>query len=124
MSTPNDTELLFAYNADSGLGNALVDYGKKYLQPSKYDCQLCMVTYGPFGMKSDWKKFVKTLPAPAVFLHKDELRDKYPAIDIALPAVVTVKAGKLDRVLLDRSEFQNISSLDDLKQLLAEKLLP
>jgi len=63
----SNSKLLFIYNADSGIANALIDQGKKYLTPSEYACQLCMVSYGPLGMRKDWKKFVKRLPYEIVF---------------------------------------------------------
>lgn len=67
----SEKEIIFVYNADGGIGNALLDYGKKYIQPDKYDCQLCMVTYGALGMKKDWKIFTSSLSYQVKFLHRD-----------------------------------------------------
>lgn len=108
------SKLLFIYNADSGMINALMDQGKKYLTPSEYACQLCMVSYGPFGMRKDWKKFTKELPYEIEFLHKDELQNTYPTIETSLPAMVLLSNENAD-VLLDKEDFNTIVSLDDLK---------
>lgn len=107
-------QLLFIYNADSGKGNALLDYGKKYITPNRYDCQLCMVSYGPFGMKQDWKSFVADLPLDVVFLHRNEYTQKYPKSDISLPALI-YEADDQHQVLMQADDFDTINSLDDLQ---------
>lgn len=108
------SKILFIYNADSGFTNALIDQGIKYLTPDKYECKLCMVSYGPVGMRKDWKRFIKDLPYNVEFLHRDELQNAYPRINTSLPAVVLVSSGKT-RVLLKKEDFDHISSVDGLK---------
>ncbi len=113
MSKP-EQKILFIYNADSGFANALIDQGKKYLTPSQYACQLCMVSYGPLGMRKDWKKFVSSLPYEVVFLHKDELSVRYPNVKTSLPAMVLLVKDRAT-VKLDGSDFESIDNLDQLK---------
>ncbi len=108
--------LLFIYNANSGAMNGLLDYGKKYLNPSEYDCQLCMLSYGPFGMKKDWKKFTSSLPYPVNFLHIDELKSQYSFIKTNFPALVLLSENQQYSVLIDSNEFKDIQTLDDLKK--------
>ena len=43
---PSRVELLFVYNADTGLFNTVADAAHKILSPSTYSCNLCKVTYG------------------------------------------------------------------------------
>lgn len=112
--TKFNQKLLFIYNADSGIANALIDQGKKYLTPSEYACQLCMVSYGSFGMRKDWKKFTKELPYEIVFLHRNELEESYPSIKTSFPAVILIDRDKT-KILLSAEDFKNIASLDDLK---------
>lgn len=69
--------LLFIYNADSGLGNALLDAAHKVLKPATYDCQLCALTYGTFREKRDWKAFREGSNVIMEFLHKDEFLKMY-----------------------------------------------
>jgi len=116
-TTKNQPTLLFVYNANSGPGNALLDYGKKYLAPSKYDCQLCMLSYGPFGMKKEWRQFTSDLPYLTEFLHKDELKNGYPDVDVELPAIVLVdKSNKKPEILISSHQFSRITGLSGLKK--------
>ena len=117
----SNQKIIFVYNAESGIANALLDYGKKYIQPDKYDCQLCMVTYGALGMKKDWKGFVKSLPYPTRFLHKDEFLKQYRNKEITFPTVLLQKDNQL-KVLLGAKDFANINNLESLKQTLKQKL--
>lgn len=82
------SRLVFVYNADSGLFNALADWAHKILSPQTYACRLCAVTYDNFGMRREWKQFVQSLGVPVEFLHRDELRRKYGVTDVPLPAVL------------------------------------
>lgn len=106
--------LLFIYNADNGFGNALLDFGRKYIQPSSYDCQLCMLSYGPLGVKKEWEQFIGTLPFKTVFLHRNEFLEQYTHIDVSLPAVVQLKENNGYRILIDATEFKRIDSLESL----------
>ena len=112
----NNKKLVFVYNANSGKTNAVLDYGKKYLNPSEYDCQLCMVSYGPLGMKKDWNKFVQNLPLPTEFLHKDEFEQKHPKLDITYPSLVLMQKDSHEVIMNDK-DFDKVKTLDDLKQL-------
>ena len=106
--------ILFVYNADSGLSNALFDYGKKYIAPSKYDCQLCMISYGPFGMKKDWKSFVGSLPYRVEFLHRDEFIKDFPKSRTTMPVMIVID-NSTARTLINSTDFANIHNLKELK---------
>ena len=109
-------QLIFIYNADSGLINALLDYGKKYIQPDKYECQLCAVTYGPFGMKNDWKKFFKQLHTDVEFLHRDEYVAAHPDSTIdQYPTMLGIDNAGEHKILISKTDFEKIKSLEDLK---------
>ncbi len=43
--------LVFVYNANSGLLNALLDMGHKVVSPRTYPCSLCALTYGSLGLR-------------------------------------------------------------------------
>jgi len=116
------TELLFVYNADSGLLNAAVDYFHKILSPSTYPCSLCAITYGNQGMRPDWKEFVIQLPVQSTFLHRDELRKKYPELaQYPLPAAFRRDAGGPWRLFLTSFELDH-SNLPALMQLVRSQL--
>jgi hypothetical protein len=115
-------QLLFVYNADSGAANMLMDYGKKYITPNKYDCQLCMVSYGAFGMKKDWKKFVNSLPYISIFLHRDEFEKNYPDKTIKYPSVQLVEESGFTTIL-DAEDFESIKDLHTLIRVVKQKLI-
>ncbi len=70
-------KLIFIYNADSGLGNALLDGAHKILNPSTYSCSLCKLTHGPLRERDVWKKYRVSNETPMIFLHKDEFEKEY-----------------------------------------------
>lgn len=123
MTTPALTPtLVFVYNADSGPLNALLDFGHKLVSPSTYPCSLCALTYGPFGMKREWRAFTQELGLPLEFLHADELRTRYGAQQAALPAVFLKGEGL--EPLLTRPDLDRCRTLDDLKALVTQTLTP
>lgn len=63
--------LVFVYNADAGLANALLDWGHKLVSPSTYACSLCGRSYGHLGMRAVWRDFVASLPLPVTFTYRD-----------------------------------------------------
>ncbi len=70
-------EMIFVYNADSGLGNVLLDGAHKILDPATYACSLCRLTHGAFRERKTWKNYRTASTIPMVFLHKDEFEKKY-----------------------------------------------
>ena len=107
-------KLLFVYNADSGVLNFLKDAAHKIFSPSTYPCSLCAITYTPTGLPR-WRRFIKTLPWPVEFLHKDELADQYGAVavDVELPAAFLWEDGELTP-WIDSAEMNSYKSLDEL----------
>ena len=89
----SEAHLLFVYNANSGVGRAIIDAVHKVVSPSTYSCSLCAITYGAVSMRGAWKTALARLPLPSRFLHRDEFRNVYPASEIAFPAVLLVRNG-------------------------------
>ncbi|ULH16737.1 hypothetical protein MF271_09255 [Deinococcus sp. KNUC1210] len=112
--------LVFVYNADSGLLNALKDLWVKTVAPHTYDCQLCAVTYGPTGMRREWRDFVNGLGRETVFLHRDELAARYGLHQQALPAVYSMDNGTL-RVWLSADELRACTTLEALMKLVRQR---
>lgn len=113
-------QLIFVYNADSGLFNSLNDFAHKIISPSTYQCNLCMLTYGNFSMKQDWKHFIQQLPADTMFLHKNEFKKTY-RLKTDLPAVFMQQDNAL-LMLIPGKEINNCRSLQQLKDLVSAKL--
>lgn len=114
--------LLFVYNADSGVVNALKDLWHKTVSPETYDCQLCAVTYGPLGMRPQWRRFVKGLELDVKFLHRDELRDQYGLSDVDLPAVFKVEASGQVNEWIEAKQVRGVQDLEAMMELLRKRL--
>ena len=110
-------ELIFVYNADSGILSLLKDAAHKLLRPETYPCSLCALTYGAVSEKRKWRAFRKTDDRNMRFLHKDEFEAEfnkqadYPVV--LAQNLATDEPGTLsvvfDRQTLD--EFQDVESL-------------
>jgi hypothetical protein len=118
------TSLLFVYNADSGLGNALLDAAHKVVNPSTYACSLCQLTYGTFQEKRNWKEFRAQFHLPMVFLHKDEFFDAHQSIsreDTVLPIIYKVDQKQLE-VLVEASDMNELESESDLIEMIKARV--
>lgn len=74
-------ELIFVYNAKSGMLNAMLDSMHKVISPDTYQCQLCKITYGAFTELSEWKQFRSQFEGDMSFLHIDEFEVRHPPAD-------------------------------------------
>ncbi|THF70073.1 hypothetical protein E7T06_09210 [Deinococcus sp. Arct2-2] len=106
--------LVFVYNADGGVLNGLKDLWIKTVRPQDYECQLCAVTYGPLGMKREWREFVRRLGPNVRFLHRDELRAEYGLDGVPLPAAFEVQSDGTLREWISAAEMRSFGALDDL----------
>lgn len=79
-------ELIFVYNARSGMLNAMLDSMHKVISPDTYQCQLCKITYGAFTELSEWKQFRQQFEGDMSFLHIDEFEALYPP-EASYPAI-------------------------------------
>ncbi|TFG01753.1 MAG: hypothetical protein EU539_13710 [Promethearchaeota archaeon] len=114
-------ELIFVYNADSGLFNQAKDYFHKLLRPKTYPCQLCAVSYGNFGMKKDWKEYVDSLEIPVRFLHKDEFNEEFDMPDAKFPCAYLRNSSDLE-LIVPRKEMNKVKTIPELEDLVNKKL--
>ena len=105
--------LIFVYNADGGLAQGFLDSVHKIVSPDTYACSLCAITYGALRMDPKWRAWLKALPIPTVFLHKDEIARALPGFDHALPVVLAERAGRSE-VLLSAEELNALPGVDAL----------
>ncbi|MDL2345062.1 hypothetical protein QOL99_12995 [Deinococcus sp. MIMF12] len=113
--------LIFVYNADSGAVNALRDLWHKTVSPQTYACSLCAVTYGPLGMRREWRDFVRGLEREVRFLHRDELVAEFGLRDVGLPAAYEVRPDGRLREWLPASELRTVTTLDGLMRRVKER---
>ncbi len=122
MSDKENPQIIFVYNSDATLKAAAEDFITRIVTPSKYACNLCMVTYGAVAMKSPWRDFLDSLPNEKTFLHRDEFHKKYPHhTDTALPVILTESEDGLN-ILVNAEEIEGVSDMEGLKKILLEKL--
>ena len=117
MST--NRQLLFVYNADSGLFNTMADIGHKIFSPDTYECALCALTHGYFSERQEWREFIEGLDCECSFLHRDEFLNRYPCLETDLPAVFRFVDGQ-PVVCATPEAIRKCKSLEALKLLVAE----
>ena len=113
-------KITFVYNADSGLFNTVTDIAHKIFSPSTYDCQLCAITHSAFSMREEWKTFLLTIQYEMEFLHKDEWRQLHKDNNDELPAVYF--GDNKAELLIDSKTINECDSIDQLKQLIKDRL--
>src|SRR5687768_11489025 len=94
-SGPAGGALVFVYNADSGVFNALADAAHKIFSPRTYACNLCALTHTAVGMRGEWRRFLEGLGPPPEFLHADELGARYGVSGVPLPALFRREGERL-----------------------------
>ncbi len=114
--------LICVYNADGGVVNMLKDGLHKLLKPSTYPCSLCTLTYGPVMMRSQWRRFLKSLSMPVTFHHRDDFAAAYGEVDVPLPAILWQAGEDAIEVLISAAELNNLPDLDALIAMLAARL--
>lgn len=132
MSEEKEKKIIFIYNATSGgLVSGLKDSLHKTFRKSTYECNLCAVTFGAFGMKKDWKNFVNDLDTPVEFmkkdkfnfefLHRDEFEDKYVVENAKFPSAYVETDNGL-QLFINQEEMNAVKSIDELKDLVNNKI--
>lgn len=113
--------LIFIYNADSGLFNALTDMAHKTFSPGTYQCNLCALTYSTLGRRKSWKRFLETLERPFEFLHADELKRRYGISGVRLPAIYLKEREGLI-LFIDADSINACLKIEDLQRLIESRL--
>ena len=126
-------KLIFVYNANAGGPlKGFKDTLHKTFRKSTYECNLCQVTFGAFGMKKDWKNFVKKeIDNPVEFMkkdkfkfeliHRDEFEDKYVVEKAKFPSAYIEKDKGLE-VFIQQEEMNAVKTIEELKDLVNKRL--
>ena len=113
-------ELIFIYNAKSGVFNELVDVAHKIVSPKTYDCNLCALSYGAFFMEEKWSTYIATLPIKSTFTFRDKFSKK-ERNNLKFPSVFLRNDLGLNEIIT-ATEINEIKNLDQLIDLLNRKL--
>ena len=118
----NNIKLVFVFNADSGKLNAIKDSIKKIFNKAAYECNLCGVAFGTFGMKNDFKNFIQNLDVETDFLHKDEFPGPYPEPEVKeFPCCYLYKNGKME-IFINRDEMDSYQNQEELIEAVKKKV--
>ena len=101
-------KLIFVYNADSGLINALMDIGHKAISPQTYECNLCGLTFGLLSEHKQWKKFREASDTDMEFLHRDEFEQQY---EQKFEYPIILKQDKDLSVMMPKTKLNEIKNL-------------
>ena len=117
-----DKELIFIYNAKSGLVNEMIDFAHKIVSPETYDCNLCAISYGTFTKKKKWSNYINSLPIKSTFTYKDKISAlKKGLSSLKFPTIIIRDGVELNEII-SRNEINNINNINQLISLLNERL--
>lgn len=115
--------LIFVYNAKSSIFAQALDLVHKTISPQTYQCRLCSLTYSGVSVKKEWIEFLQKTPCLAHFLHKDEFEKQYPGYAAkSYPVVFKIENGELFE-FIPADEINKQESLQDLKNLVKNKIV-
>ncbi|UCH58088.1 MAG: hypothetical protein JSV18_04115 [Candidatus Bathyarchaeota archaeon] len=120
MSSP-EFKLVFVYNADSGLYEAMVDGLRKLVAPMTQACRLCALTYQVAWMRPAWSRFVRSLSIQVEFLHRDEFKERYGDVEVGSPSAFIDRGGDLEP-FISSDEMNATETLDDLMNVIRDRL--
>ncbi len=114
-------KIILVYNAWGGIYPGIADIIHKEFFPASYPCNLCFISFGTFGMKDEWKKFLDNLSYNRIEMHKDQFKRSYQPEDMPLPAILLSDGSKTE-VLLSAAELNTFHTLQELIAATREKL--
>ena len=116
----DESELIFIYNAKSGIVNEFLDFAHKIFRPSTYNCNLCAISYGNFTMKKKWSDYITSLPVRSTFTYKDKVSE-YGFNNIELSSII-FRNGSRSKVIISSEEINKLKKIDQLINILSDRL--
>ena len=107
------SKLLFVYNANSGIGNLVLDVAHKLFRPETYACNLCAITHNTFSENKTWKTFRAKSTIDMDFLHSDEFKAQYPNTNFKYPVILQQDNNTLTPFLTTEA-INKLTSVEDL----------
>ena len=103
-------ELIFVYNANSGIKAAVIDYLHKIVHPSTYPCHLCALIHSNIE-KEKYGRSQKNSEVKMTFHHIDDFEAEYTYTKNT--PVILIKEKYLTS-FLDKNQINNIHSIETL----------
>lgn len=118
-------QLIFIYNAKSGLVNSIFDYVHKFVSPQTYSCNLCLITYDNMGKKDEWSNYLKSLSIEVIFAYKNNIKNYIKSFKYTnehLPCAYLLNKDGF-KLFISNKEMNNVKKLSELIELVNRKLL-
>ncbi len=116
-------ELIFIYNAKSGIGNAFIDWAHKIISPKTYDCNLCTITYNNLGKEKKWSNFLENINIESRFYYKDHLKELHFVKSTSELPCIYLKTDKNITLLIDSDELNSFNDVEELIKKLENYLI-
>ena len=117
-------QLIFIYNAKSGLVNSIFDYVNKFVSPQTYSCNLCLITYDNMGKKDEWSNYLKSLSIEVIFAYKNNIKNyikSFKSTNENLPCAYLLNKDGF-KLFISNKEMNNVKNLSELIELVNRKL--
>ena len=114
--TDESKKIIFIYNSQSGLNNAMIDFFHKIISPKSYECNLCALTYNNIVKKKKWIKYLNSINRKIFFLYKDHLKELDLPKNTKLPAVFNEK----NQLLINSNQINECKKLEELINLVKQ----
>ena len=116
------SKIIFVYNASDDFLSVGFDFFHKIVSPQTYQCSLCKITYGNISMKNQWRDYIQDLDYNVEFLYKNNFSQYHPNLElIDVPSAFT-SDGRVYTQIISKKEFNSLSDLDSLIELINEKI--
>ena len=107
-------EIIFIYNAKSGLFNAFLDWSHKIISPKTYKCNLCSITYNNFGKEKKWKDFLKNINIQTHFYYIDHLKELDFVIETNELPCIFIKKNKEYKLIINSDQMDTFNNVEEL----------
>lgn len=107
------SKLLFVYNANSGIGNIVLDIAHKLFSPETYACNLCAITFDTFSENKTWKLFRERSDIDMSFFHIDEFELKHVHSKFEYPIILEQTNTNL-HTFLSKEDINKLATIEDL----------
>ncbi len=117
-------KLIFIYAADSGLFNTVTDMAHKIFSPKTYECQLCKISHGWFGMHEQWREGIEEMNVEPEYHHRDRLPVALAdeCKNLKFPCILLQDDKDEIQILMTQKEISQLDDIESLLEMLTKKI--